>query len=1247
VFTAGPFLFPQSIQAIEVNCSNSGTINVEEYVAPRCGGGDCPVVGASSIGEGFAYIGNVTNYVEWVSDSKFKQHSNDVHFLYTVEGNVIKFLRDTIWGGGPANGFFACDGTSQEAFYQVYDANNNWGRGILATSMSCGQIYESSGHIESYAKDPSMETNMNEGPFNSCNVQGQTGIVTPGAQQLIFEGPAICNSLNPIDVIITTNLGGAGAGEVYVYCKGYGLCAWYQSIDFDVDSPADWDETTDVCALDASSSIDRDPYFVEPINGMYDFELNNYKDPGNLIFDKVYEDLVAQGYQAYCSIPDLKYIASSNTNEIMLEDIIGIAPNDVGGPAESKPGNRVTVSIEDYKQFFSYIDSQTPLWRKDGIFVLKDKDSLENFWSNKNTTPREGLRNAEFSPAFSLLTPKEQCVEKKKILKAVDKKCRTLENSETCALNISYSPGSQAYWDLHRSIEQNGFECDLMNQPDENLSPSQVSIKHNLLDMPFVLPTSYRYAFVVYSAELREPRIVDSQSAIWSETTRKPGFDFLRYTDKEGKTLTEPNAKPRNEVRILAFLVPDFTTNQDDFEFTYTPPPEIKYPTLSSTGGTPRLHQPTYAKPDLNFKDSVKIARNAIQKLEVQDAYLAKWRAIKEGNPILDPFKNDGVTWFTPFEGEPDPDSEEDKLIECLYWHGQPTIGAYSCVAPMEKALTTFVNRRIENPADCNEEIIKWEENRTIYSDAGITRADAGLFHLYNGSAGDFLSGNVHIPEGDTSVHMLDNGLYPNDVANIIDNTDDDSAEPITDLKKKVFSFRFLSHYSFSSFYDGNDPLYGGEEHQKSQDTQAVIHGYLVYPVGYELKGAEETFLREFLTTEQIKQFEDEWDSDIAGDDVRDPWFKMENVDIELSANTATHPEKFLYKTDSDCRSSYNSYVASDPDPLQSYDDFKLSSCRKSPEASIKIFSKKDLEPRILGAKFGLVTIKFQQALREIGSPTWDYITSCLESDTPTEDFLTGRCSGVVERDGMQDNEEDPDTDYMNTELIVDVTTDCSGVRRFDGSVGAYELQLSEFSCTIDDSITGSSDNAVEYIDDIHGIDEWTNGSDRITCGKDLYEMVGCTFQSGGRPTLISHEVDSSGKFEEGTGTTACEYVQDRAAEQNVSPRLALSIWIEETGASAYTSESGGPDFGVLSQKTSRQSGTIEDQLRLFLGTINSNRNIAYPRFLLQYSGELLYASDDPDQNWRDWQVGDPVLFCRNRAFAGRLKHTYEQLGRF
>ena len=984
----------------------------------------------------------------------------------------------------------------------------------------------------------------------------------------------------------------------------------------------DPEEVTKICLEDVE---DKDPYYVEPIKGMYDYALNDHKDPGNEIFDTIYEDLIAQGYQAYCSIPDIEYLAKNNTNDFMLRNIIN----------DESPGNRIFVQLKDYKQFYNYIDAQAPLWRKQGIYVLKDKDSLENFWSHKDEDKKIGLAPLDFSPAYALTTPEAQCREKKKIMNIIDRKCKTLQDPDTCALDISFDPSSYSYLELYDLIEENNFDCSTMNTDRKLLNPVETAIRYSILRMPYAIPTSYRYAFAIYSAELMEPRILGEEKTTWDQASIKPGFDFLRHTGDDG-TDRESNAKPRNEVRILAFLVPDFATNQDNFEFEYTQPPEINYVPIKGSpknfsGGTTSTHTPSYPAPDFDFHDAIKIARNAIQKPELQQAFLDVWKAKKEDKTIPNPFEEGELVPFV-YEGEKekpkdekdkyfnyDPDDGGKKLIECLHYFKESADPLYSCVAPMEMALTTFVNRRIENPEICGQDVIDWEENSSIYDNAGISRGDAALFHLYNGN----------------NVHMLDDGLIPNKVANVIDSTSDSSGEAQEDENNKVFEFRFFSHYAFSSFYNGSE----GENPKIGKDNKAVIHGYLVYPMGYELEGAEETFLRAFLTPDQIDQFNEEFE-----EKERSIWFKMKGVVQKFTGKSETYGGWYVNKEEAKCLEDYAQTDGSQP--YDGEEGYKKNFCTSQPEATIESEPQENKEPRILGARLGLITIKVQQTLRKIGTPTWDYITSCLESDTPTEDFLTGGCSGTPERDGKPDTESDIDTDYMNTELILVDGVDCGGVNRIVNGIGGYTLPPSEYSCPIDDSITGENSFALEYSDSTHGISNWLSSSDTVNCDQDLFEAVACSFneETAFKPSLIAHEVDSSGNFKEGTGTTACQYVQDRAAKQNVSPRLALAVWLEETGASAYSTETGGADFGIISAPSSRESGSIEPQLRLFLGTINSNRNIAYPRFLLQYSAEFLYGVD-PDLSWREWKQGDPVLFCRNRAFAGRLKNFYEQLG--
>lgn len=1223
---------PTPIQAqssgIAVKCAQQSGIPVSDYVAPRCDG-NCPTVGASSIGEGFAYVGNVSNFVEWVDTNVFKQNSNEIHFLYEDSGGLIKFMQDTIWGGAD-NSFFTCNDNGARAMYRVFDSNGNWGRPILRDAMNCGEIYTSSGYLKAYEKQAIVETDYNT-PLRECPVAGQSNIPTTTNNQLIFQGPAVCNSLDPIDVIMTTNLSGAGAGEVYVYCKGLGLCAWYQKLDFSKNSPADFNQSTDVCNLEgAASGTLRDPYYVEPIKGLYDYQINNYQDQDHAIMDSIYEDLIAQGYQAYCSVPNLNYLASANTNRLMLEDIMGIGDQGANPDDEQVTGSRITVNISDYKQFYNYLDAQTPIWRKKGLYVLNSKNSLEAFWSHKNEEERIGLVPLNYSPAFVIASPENQCVEKLKILRAVNNKCNTLQNPETCALDISYHPDSFRFWELYKTVTATGFTCDLMTKNDKELNATQVKIKSSFLNMPFALPTAYRFAFAVYSAELREPRIPAELGEFWSKTTHKPGFDFLRYDpdlleNMPGtQTITDQQGKPRSEVRILAFLVPDFATNIDNVNFSYTSPPERNFPAQIS--GPTRDHLAKYSPPFNNYADAAKIARNALMTPEQLINMEQEWAD-----------KKSQVTLPTMLESNFNPDNEQQKLIECLNFDGKPAPAAYRCEKPLELALTTFINRRVENPEDCNQDVIDWEKNSTIYDDAGIQRADAALYHLYNGQ----------------EVQMLDDGFYPQNVSNVIPNTQDSSLDPISRENNKVFSFRFLSHFSASSFYDGTDPIHRDNQPARDEDTKAIIRGFLVYPQGYELASIENTLLNAFLTPQQVDEFRAE---------DRNIWFKLTGIAQSLVAARPSTGGKYMFVSEASCATQYASYVAGITPPAQprDYGAFKDDRCKKSVEVTLDSESQTNKEPRILGAWFGAVTIKIQQSLRNIGTSSWDYLTSCLESETPTEDFLLGRCSGLATTSGNQKNEDEPDSNYMNREVAVCNSTTRSN--RIVNDAGEYELPKSEIACTLNDSVdtaTGAKacipDNpdldqncATEYVDANQGVSHWLDGNDRVTCNNDLYSFVACSFNpdSALKPSLIAHKVDDRGNFTPDGNKTACDYVQDKAAEQNVSPRLALAIWLEETGASAYSTETGGADFGAISAPSSRQSGTIQQQLGLFLGTINSNRNYAYPRFLLQYSGEYLYDRD-PELNWRQWETADRVLFCRNRGFAGRLKSLYEQLGQF
>lgn len=556
-----------------------GSTNITEYVAPRNPGG---LIGSSSVGEGYEYYGNVANRVEWVNGDTFKQISNDIHFLYRVGSSHINFLQDTIWNP------FTCDGSQLDAMYRVYQNDNgrtpqlggaaadagNWGARFLANTMSCGQTVSSTSYIRGYSTPADIETNpLRDISANECRVGNYTLTTVTNTYQLIFQGEATCNDKNtgvngePLEVIAITITGGAGAGEVDMYCKGYGLCAFYQSLDFsDPDNnPANWTAETDVCHLKGGKT--RAPYYLYPING-----LNKSTNLGSI--SDIQQSLVNQGYEVQCTTPQF-YINAKTGGD--LERFF-----DLGGS---------TVVSLDPKLIYNFDQARYPLFRKGtggsstsnsssgssndtgGKGVL---ESLENYFGfiDTDTTDVESdeirLEQAiKSAPIYSLLSLEDQCIQKIKLLETIQVMCEKLDDPSKCALyksipNTNFNTEPTGSASLLGTFNERGYSCaQLFGGGPERLQvigADVIALKEAITNLPLYLDKAYRLAFLVITSEL------------WPQRNQLDFFTFLRARDKSGE---------KHEVKVLAFRIPDIGTNKDyNSDIFYTDPLQLTRDTL-------------------------------------------------------------------------------------------------------------------------------------------------------------------------------------------------------------------------------------------------------------------------------------------------------------------------------------------------------------------------------------------------------------------------------------------------------------------------------------------------------------------------------------------------------------------------------------------------------------------------------------------------------------------------------------------
>lgn len=503
-------------------CATSGPINVAEYVAPQCDGGQCPPISSSSVSSSASYLGNVTNWVEWVNGDTYKQNSNDIHFLYRIEGGMIRFLQDTIWDQ------FVCDGSGVDTMYRVYrgtDLNSyDWGSSYLRTSMSCGDGVTHTGFIRAYEYDNAIESN----PFmdlRECSVAGQSKIVTTNTNELFFQGNVKCNGQD-VDAIGVRNTSGAGAGEVLFYCKGFGLCSWYQNIDFSsaANDPSTWNQNTDVCQLRAGGTgIGANKYYVEHIDGLREDDSN-----------RIVDSLIQQGYRVQCTTPEITVAGEWSAQP---EAILNLLPMDVTLTADS-------VFNEDVS------NAQWPILQDDS-----GGPSYESYFGSRVRIVPGGSDDKDPLPApvYSLLDLTAQCQQQVAVLRAIKEKCDNYAQY-SCPRDPNLCPlwdtnpriksfGFNTYRELLEAFDNSGLTCQEIGTGEGRSTNANFDRLKNALNyVPFNLSNIRRYAFLVITAEQVVP-------------TGLAKFSFL------SQETSPPDVK--HDVRVIRILMPDVSTNKD------------------------------------------------------------------------------------------------------------------------------------------------------------------------------------------------------------------------------------------------------------------------------------------------------------------------------------------------------------------------------------------------------------------------------------------------------------------------------------------------------------------------------------------------------------------------------------------------------------------------------------------------------------------------------------------------------------
>ena len=578
------------------------SVNLVDYVVPSspvCDDGS-PVTDANkgscvkstSVTLTDSYIGSVNNSVQALRDGFVKQNSNEIHFIWkhNTSRKTIGLAQDTIWGGGPAGGFFVCDGTNEQAFYRVYDdASNQLGASSYPETVQCDQENSHSGYLRSFRKewndqnintvaDPLMDDNQ----LSECNVNGQSAITVTNSNKMIYSGKAKCNG-SDVDVAVMLSTGGAGAEEVNVYCKNKGLCAWYQKLDFTVEknqpqywkSQADAGTLFDVCALedaggDRSTLTNYFEYNIQRECGRSATKvMNNFLDEysvtcvpkADYILEWIRRDKcwkTSKGCANWNTTGELKFVAGSK--------LFGLFRN------ESAIDKRYNSNTNSNKSRQESIEAYLT-GRPDRIPVEAQSSNRSSLKSSSESIDIGSLGLFQ-SPLHKLSTLDQQCVMIFNKLKAVKELCDPInriegEESSECAINQylpstsgSSSRSSLRYSDLYNQLVNYGntYGYDkaqpdtmcarLMNQAENNQSGT--ALRDQILKVDPAMEVGYRPAFVVLATLVGDTS--KPNPAFRSKTSDKSKFWQLDYLEVRVPTfgsdfLYTPTTTPLNNSR--------------------------------------------------------------------------------------------------------------------------------------------------------------------------------------------------------------------------------------------------------------------------------------------------------------------------------------------------------------------------------------------------------------------------------------------------------------------------------------------------------------------------------------------------------------------------------------------------------------------------------------------------------------------------------------------------------------------------
>jgi len=272
-----------------------------------------------------------------------------------------------------------------------------------------------------------------------------------------------------------------------------------------------------------TKSDDPNLFHLSPFDGLY-------PDPGTRDYDQLRLDLVQQGYQAYCAIPDQEIVGTLSPAEIVKYFVSN------GGEKELEINPILTLD---------YSKAQTPLFR-DSERKYQIKSDIEEYWvyqeSEGDSFSQIELQSA---PIESILSEDQRCSQGVKNLYSQDDMCSKLTEPKRCSLYASLIPNTShtvesilEEYKSHGGSKENGLEvCKKLRLANEN---TQRKLFSDLTQVPLSIDTGFRFAFLVLAFQELKPAPLEL-------------FRFFGH-----------GAPPRDEVLVIAFKIPDIITNKPE-----------------------------------------------------------------------------------------------------------------------------------------------------------------------------------------------------------------------------------------------------------------------------------------------------------------------------------------------------------------------------------------------------------------------------------------------------------------------------------------------------------------------------------------------------------------------------------------------------------------------------------------------------------------------------------------------------------